>query len=117
MGEGPGYPRKPHKYDELDQIHSAYEKGLRCQEWAEECRRKWYEGKDKAAAGDAWVSGQAHSNSDSFSREYDWKKSTVAQDLVGLEQMYTRWAQCYFAQATAEQMIHLAWQANQLQAG
>jgi hypothetical protein len=96
-----------HKYDELDALNSAYMKGVTCQEWAEECRRKWYILKSRAARGDLTVPGQGHSNADSFSREWDWKKSVQAQDLVGLEQMYTRWAMGYFAEAQVSALLSL----------
>lgn len=78
-----------HKGEELDAIKHPYNKGVQCLKWAEACRDRWYE--EKLDAGlHRGVNG-----------EFEWSKSVMARDLVGLEQMYHRWATTYFAQTTA----------------
>ena len=75
--------------------------------WSEEARDKWYQGKIDARDGKNHVPGQSF-YADPINREIAWKKSLVAQELVGLEQMYGRWATMYFAQVTAETTIEMS---------
>jgi len=97
-----------HKGEELKSLATAYEKALCCQQWAEEMRDAYYDGRitakqgNNAAAGDRSIRG-----GDAFSREYGWKHDLTARDFVGLEQLYRGWATMYFAQATMEALVEL----------
>ena len=90
-------PAYRHKGEELDAIKHPYEKGIQCKKWAEEMRDAWYEAKLAAEAGDDPLC----KGPDDISRGYQFTRGQKSKDLIGLEQMYSRWATMYFEQCSA----------------
>jgi len=107
-------PSSPKAGEEIDALASDYQRAQHCRARAEFYRNEWFMGrevevesvKSLAAAGDRRFRKRSLAELESIGRSR-WRMRVAAQDLIAMEQMYTRWAMMYleFAKFATKQSL------------
>ena len=96
----------PSKADLLRACISDIERAELCLGWAEEARRKWYQGQRERVVEMLETEAPQYQHMDQRSRikigEMKWSSDKVQKELASADQMYTRWADTYYARAQRE---------------
>lgn len=88
-----------HKGVLLDRCRSDVGRRSLCLQWAGAARNAYYEGRRQSMADMILSTDRRYRHMDAATRakigELKWGKSLMAKELIGLEQMYSRWAVQY----------------------
>ncbi len=103
-------PSSPTAGEEIDALESDYQRAQHCRAKAEFYRNEWFHGREVeiecvrvlAAAGDRRFRRKTPLDLEMIGKSR-WRLRVAAQDLIALEQMYTRWAMMYLAFAQFKQ--------------